>query len=220
MTIERIMLEANGRAFAADLAIAPSGPGLVVLHEWWGLNDDMRRLVERFASAGLVALAPDLYDGESTTDDARAAVLSSELKTERAMEIVAACVEELARRTGRKVGVTGFCLGGALSFAAAASVPSLACAVPFYGSARPDYMVAERMACPIQAHFAEHDRFVSSDRAVALARDIRAAGGRMDLHFYDAGHAFMREGDPDAYVEEAATLAWERAIEFLRRELR
>lgn len=219
MTIERLTLEANGASFVADLAPG-EGPGLVVLHEWWGLEDGIRRLTERFASEGFTAIAPDLYDGRNATEAAEAAQLSEEMKTERSMEIVGACVDELARRTGRKVGVTGFCMGGAMAFAAAASVPTVACAVPFYGNARPDYMVAERMGCPIQAHFAEHDAWIRAEPAVALARDMKARGAHMELYFYDAGHAFMRQGDPEAYDEAAASLAWERTLDFLRRQLR
>lgn len=197
-----------------------SGPGLVVCHEWWGLNDEIGEQCERFAAEGFVAMAPDLYGAPSTTEEARAMELANGLVTEEAMERVAACVRELCARTGRKVGVTGFCLGGAMSFAAAASVPGISAAVPFYGNARTDYMVAARMRCPIQAHFAEGDPYARAEPAVNLARDVRAAGGRMDLFFYEAGHAFMRKSDPVAYHEASATQAWDRAITFLRHELR
>lgn len=224
MTIQRLELRVDADdpaspTFAADLA-GEAGPGLVVCHEWWGLNDEIREQCERFQAEGFVALAPDLYGQPPTTEEAKALELSMGLRTEDAMARVAACVRELAARTGRKVGVTGFCLGGAMSFAAAASVPGIAAAVPFYGNARKDYMVADRIQCPIQAHFAEGDPFARAEPAVALARDVRAAGGRMDLFFYEANHAFMRKSDPKAYHEPSATLAWERAIEFLRRELR
>jgi carboxymethylenebutenolidase len=221
VTFERLTLDAHGRSFVADLALPPSGhgPGIVAIHEWWGLNDGIRRMASRLASEGFVVLVPDLYDGEVTDDGARAAELMMAMKTERSMEIVEACVQELARRTGRKVGITGWCMGGAMSFAAAASVPGLSAAVPFYGSARKDYMVAERVNCPIQAHFAEHDGWVNPEAAIAMARDLRAQGGRMEIHFYDAGHAFMREGDAETYHEPSATLAWDRALAFLRHEL-
>ncbi|MCA9607480.1 MAG: dienelactone hydrolase family protein [Myxococcales bacterium] len=206
--------------FAAVVA-GDAGPGLVVCHEWWGLNDEIGAQCERFAAEGFVAMAPDLYGQPPTTDEARAMELASGLVTEDAMERVAASVRALSARTGgRKVGVTGFCLGGAMSFAAAASVPGISAAVPFYGNARSDYMVAKRMRCPIQAHFAEDDPYARAEPAVNLARDVRTAGGRMDLFFYEAGHAFMRKSDPSAYHEPSATKAWARAIEFLRHELR
>lgn len=205
--------------FVADLA-GDGGPGLVVLHEWWGLNDGIRARAERFAAEGFTTLAPDLYGQEPTADAEKAAALATALQTESAMEIVARCVRELSRRTRRKVGVTGFCLGGAMTFAAAASVEGISAVVPFYGNARPDYMLADRMRCPIQAHFAYDDPYAKGEPAIDLARDLRTRGRRMDLFFYEAGHAFMREEDAEAYDAEAATLAWTRAIEFLKTELR
>ncbi|MBX3269659.1 MAG: dienelactone hydrolase family protein [Sandaracinaceae bacterium] len=210
--------DAGSPRFTAALA-GERGPGIVVIHEWWGLNDELRAQCARFAAEGFVALAPDLYDRPATTDPAEALARASALRTEDATERVARCVRELRGRGAPKVGVTGFCLGGAMAFAAAASVEGLSAAVPFYGNARADYMVAERMRCPIQAHFAEGDPFARAEPAVGLARDVRAAGGRMDLFFYEAKHAFMRESDPDAYHEPSATLAWERAIAFLHAEL-
>lgn len=224
MPIQRLTLvlredDPASPSFHADLA-GDRGPGLVVCHEWWGLNDDIRAQCERFAAEGFVALAPDLYGAPPTDDPEQAMKRSMALRTEDAMDRVARCVRELATRTGRKVGVTGFCLGGAMSFAAAASVDGISAAVPFYGNARADYMVASRMRCPIQAHFAEKDPFARAEPAVNLARDVRAAGGHMELHFYEGGHAFMRERDPAAYHAPSATLAWSRAMEFLRRELR
>ncbi|MCS6856625.1 MAG: dienelactone hydrolase family protein [Deltaproteobacteria bacterium] len=222
MPAETITLYAQGKAFQAALATpkgVDSSPGVVVIHEWWGLNDNIRRMAERFASEGFTAIAPDLYGGVVTSDPNEAARLMQSLDTEHALTLIRASVEELARRTGRKVGVTGFCMGGALSFAAAASIDGLACAVPFYGIPKDEYFDAAKMRCPIQAHFAKEDAWARADRAQALAEAIRARGGVMELYVYDAGHAFMREGDPSVYKEEAAKVAWERAIAFLRKHL-
>lgn len=222
MSIEHLTLSANGRPFRA--ALCPSqkgenGPGLIVIHEWWGLNDGIQKMGERFASEGFTVLVPDLFDGQVTDDAARAGELMQAMKTERSMEIIEACAAELAQRTGKKVGVTGFCLGGAMAFAAAASVPGLACAVPFYGIPRADYFDAAKMRCPIQAHFAKVDDWARADKAQALADAVRERGGSMDLHVYDAGHAFMREGDPGTYSAENAKLAWGRASSFLHAQL-
>lgn len=222
MSIEHVLLTANGGPFRA--ALCPSekvenGPGLIVIHEWWGLNDGIRKMGQRFAGEGFTVLVPDLFDGKSTADAAEAGALMQAMKTERSMEIIEACATELAKRTGEKVGITGFCLGGAMAFAAAASVPGLACAVPFYGIPRADYFDAAKMRCPIQAHFAKVDDWARADKAEALAEAVRARGGAMDLHVYDAGHAFMREGDPSTYSVENAKLAWGRASSFLHAQL-
>lgn len=222
MTHERLTLTAHGTPFVATLCPSvkvTNGPGLIVIHEWWGLNEGIVKMGERFAAEGFTVLVPDLYDGAVTDDAAKAGALMGAMKTERSMEIVVACVEELARRTGKKVGITGFCMGGAMAFAAAASVDGLACAVPFYGIPRDDYFQAEKMRCPIQAHFAKVDDWARADKAQHLADAVTARGGEMALHVYDAGHAFMREGDPSVYVADQAKLAWSRASEFLHAQL-
>ncbi|MBX3251943.1 MAG: dienelactone hydrolase family protein [Myxococcales bacterium] len=217
---QKITLDANGTSFVAHHSPAPSGgPGLVVIHEWWGLNDGIAAMGDRFAAEGFEVLVPDLYGGAVTSDPDEASSLMMSMKTARSMEIVQACVAELARRTGRKVGITGFCMGGAMAFAAAATVDGLACAVPFYGIPGPEYFDAAKMRCPIQAHFAKVDDWARADKAQELADAVNAKGGAMELHVYDAGHAFMREGDPSVYVADQAKLAWGRAIAFLREQL-
>ncbi|MBX7192985.1 MAG: dienelactone hydrolase family protein [Sandaracinaceae bacterium] len=222
MSIEQLTLHAHGEPFRA--AFLPSqkvahGPGLIVVHEWWGLNDGIQALGARLAAEGFTVLVPDLYAGRVASDAAEAGALMQAMKTERSIEILGACVAELATRTGKKVGITGFCMGGAMAFAAAASLAGLACAVPFYGIPRADYFDAAKMRCPIQAHFAQRDDWARADRAAALAEAVNARGGRMELHVYDAGHAFMREGDPSVYSPAQAKIAWGRATEFLRAEL-
>jgi carboxymethylenebutenolidase len=222
MTHERLSLTAHCKPFVAILCPSEKvadGPGLIVVHEWWGLNEGIVAMGQRFASEGFTVLVPDLYDGAVTDDAAEAGALMSAMKTERSMEIIEACAAELARRTGKKVGITGFCMGGAMAFAAAASVEGLACAVPFYGIPRDDYFQAEKMRCPIQAHFAKVDDWARADEAQRLADEVNARGGRMELYVYDAGHAFMREGDPAVYKVDQAKLAWSRASAFLHAQL-
>lgn len=222
MTSETITLHAGRESFRAAFfpsETAEHGPGLIVVHEWWGLNENIRAMGARFAQEGFTVLVPDLYGGKVTSDAAEAGVLMQALKTEHAMEIVAACAEELTRRTGKKVGITGFCMGGAMAFAAAASVPSIACAVPFYGIPKAEYWDASKMRCPIQAHFAKVDDWARADEAEKMAAAVRARGGSMEVFVYDAGHAFMRDGDATTYSPENAKLAWSRATSFLRTHL-
>lgn len=196
-------------------------PGLVICHEWWGLNDDMRAMAERFADEGFLSLAVDLYGGRVTDDQNEAALLSNELRTPDAMKVVQAACDYLAghpRGTG-KVGVTGFCLGGAMALAAACNVEGLGAVLPFYGLPRAEYASWSRCKAPIQGHFATHDGFVTPERVTAAHVAALAAGAKFELHFYDAGHAFMRKGDAQAYDAAAAELAWSRATEFLHRFL-
>jgi carboxymethylenebutenolidase len=207
-----------------DLAAPEPGapaPGIVVCHEWHGLNARIQTLCDRFAQEGFVALAPDLYHGEVATDDEHAAALMTSLSTSAAMEDVAAAVATLkaSPQSNGKVGVVGFCMGGAMAFAAAVSVGGIECVVPFYGIPIDAYWDAEKVRVPIQAHFASKDGWAKADRAREHADAVVAKGGSMELFVYEAGHAFMRADDPTAYDAEAAALAWPRAIAFLKQHL-
>lgn len=210
----------EGLAGALALPASGTGPGLVVIHEWHGLTSGVKRLVDRFASEGFVALAPDLYHGEVATDDARAGQLMHAMKTSVAMQDIAASVMALQARGCTKVGVVGFCMGGAMAFAAASAVDGLACAVPFYGVPMAEYWDATKIRIPIQAHFAKVDGWAKADLAQELANAVNARGGKMELHIYDAGHAFMREGDPKVYDAASAKIAWPRAVTYLHAHLR
>lgn len=194
-------------------------PGLIVLMEWWGLNDDIRALCQRFASEGFLALAPDLYHGEVTTEASRAYELSDALRTMDAVSDVALARDFLVAdpRCSGRVAVTGFCLGGAVTLAAACNLSDLAAAVPFYGIPKAEHADYARVTAPIQAHFGAADPLIAKERAESVREQLLAAGKSVELHLYDAGHAFMRAGDPQAYHEPSATLAWRRSLDFLRR---
>lgn len=225
MTIEAVSFPMGGVSLSLRGALAtPASVGrhgaLVVVHEWWGLNDEIKAQAERFAGEGFLALAVDLYGGESTDRAERALELSSAMKTADAMLIIQAAVSWLAshERSNGKVGVTGFCLGGAMALAAASNVDGLCAVVPFYGVPREDFIHPERMKAPIQGHYAKVDAFVSPERPPSIAARVREAGGSMEAFFYDGGHAFLRN-DPATYHEESAVLAWSRATKFLREHL-
>lgn len=220
MKTERLSLLAHGQPFKASLSTdGEPKMGLVVMHEWFGLNEAMVAMGEKFAREGFAVLVPDLYAGEVATDGVRAAELMNRMMTDRSMEIIAASVATLARRTGGKVGVTGFCLGGAMALAASTSVAGISAVAPFYGLPKRSYLDASKVSCPIQAHFASQDDWARADVIEAFAGEVKAAGKRCDLHVYDAGHAFMREGDEATYNAPAAAEAWTRVIDFLRAEL-
>jgi carboxymethylenebutenolidase len=210
------------RAALATPAGAGPWPAVIVLHEWWGLNADMRRTARRLADEGYLALALDLYDAEPTEDAGLAWERSNAMTTAASLESVRGALDFLRARpdcTGR-VGVTGFCLGGGQSLAAAAQVDGLAAAAPFYGLCRPDFATWERVTCPIEGHYAIRDGAVGPDRVEPVFAAMRQAGVEATLHWYAAGHAFMRAGDPKAYDAASAALAWERLLAFFARCLR
>lgn len=221
---QKITFAARSGAQASGELVLPAGegkaPAVVLIQEWWGVNDHIRSLLDRLASAGFVALAPDLYHGKVTRDPAEAGRLMTELDKPGAIEEIAGAVRYLAahERSNGKVGVMGFCMGGALSFAAAAAVPELGAAVPFYGipSPGPDY---SRVQAPILAHFAARDQWAKPEGAQQLKQQLEALGKSMELHVYDADHAFVNDTRPEVYNPAAAALAWDRSVEFLKQHL-
>jgi carboxymethylenebutenolidase len=221
----KVTFPAKSGAPASGELVLPAGdgkhPAVVLIQEWWGLNDHIRSLLDRLAAAGFAALAPDLYHGEVTKDPGEAGKLMTALDTQAALDEIAGAVRYLAGhpRTSGKVGVMGFCMGGALSFAAAATIPELKAAVPFYGlpSSIPDY---SEVKAPILAHFAARDEWAKPAGAEAIKKELEARGQPMELHVYDADHAFVNDTRPEVYNAAAAKLAWDRSVEFLKQHLR
>ncbi len=195
--------------------------GVVVVQEWWGLNDTMKAKCARFAEGGFLSLAPDLFHGKRPKNEEEAGQAMSALDKKKAVVEIGDAVAFLKAhpRCSGKVAVAGFCLGGALTLAAAHSLEGLAAAIPFYGL--PELAPADfsKVRVPIQAHFAKTDNWAKASVAEEIQKSVRAGGGHMDLYVYDAGHAFMRAGDPAVYSEASAKVAWQRAIEFLKRHL-
>ena len=186
-------------------------PGIVVLQEWWGINEQIVSVAERYAQAGFVALVPDLYHGQLAKDAEEASRLMKALDAGQAVQEIAGAVAFLRERSNGKVAVTGYCLGGALAFRTAVNVRGLAAVVPFYGL--PGDLDWARIDAPIQAHFATHDDWAT----VAGAQKIQAAVSvPMELHVYDAQHGFANERRPEVHHAEAAAQAWDRALAFLR----
>lgn len=209
----------SGAAVGGALAL-PAGDGkalgVVVLQEWWGLNEQITGVADRLASEGFVALVPDLYHGKLAKDADEAGAMMKALDWARALDDIAGAVEHLRAhpRTTGKVAVTGFCMGGALSFATACAVPGLAAVVPFYGVPGPvDWA---KVDAPILAHFAQHDDWAKASIAEEIKATLAARGQPMELHVYDAQHAFFNERRPEVHDPAAAKLAWARTIEFLR----
>jgi carboxymethylenebutenolidase len=221
----KIELQAkSGAAANGEIAIpggADRAPGLVLVQEWWGLNDHVRSLADRFAAAGFLTLAPDLYHGKVTKDANEASQLMSALDGKRAMDDIAGAVAALAAhpRGNGKVGIVGFCMGGAYSFAAASAIPELAAAVSFYGIPPAERMDFAKMKAPILAHVATRDEWVTIARVEEIKKAIDAHHGSMRVEIYEADHAFVNDTRPEVYAPEAAKLAWERTVAFLHQHL-
>ncbi len=224
MPSQMIEFPANGRTCPGYLATpaSGSGPGLLVIQEWWGLVDHIKRVADRFAEAGFVALAPDMYHGDSTTnpDEAGRKMMALNI-AEAGKDLVGAASHLLSLDavSPKKVGAVGFCMGGQLALYAATAHDQVTAVVDFYGihpQVEPDF---SKLRGPVQAHFGRQDGFVKEADANALVERIKAAGGDVDAYFYETGHAFFNDARPEAYSEVDAQIAWERTTAFLHEHL-
>jgi carboxymethylenebutenolidase len=197
-------------------------PAVVLLQEWWGVNAHIRSLVDRLAAEGFVVLAPDLYHGQTTRDAGEAQRLMTELKWSVALEEIAGAAEFLKRhpRSTGKVGVTGFCMGGAGALLTASNLPGLSAAVAFYGIPPAQYVDWKSAEPPpIQAHFSSRDQWARAESAAAIRDALVARGREFELHVYDAEHAFVNDTRPEVYDAESARVAWGRMAAFFHKHL-
>ncbi len=208
---------ASTRGYFADAGAGR--PGVVVIQEWWGLNDHISSIADRYAAAGFSALAPDLYRGRvaSTPDEASHMMTGLDF-ADATHQDLAGAVKFLGERCG-KVGVTGFCMGGALTIAAAVHVPALSAAVCFYGIPPATFADPARIRIPFQGHFANRDKHWGPEQVDVLEQAMRAAGAAPDIHRYEAEHAFFNQTRPEVFDAVCAKLAWERSLAFFTRHL-
>jgi carboxymethylenebutenolidase len=220
-----IDFQSNGERARGYLSLPASGrgPGVIVIQEWWGLVDHIRDVCDRLAREGFVALAPDLYRGESTGDPDAAGRLMMGLEIPRAARDLDGAVKALLDHdavTGSKVGAIGFCMGGQLALYAATRNPRVGAVVDFYGIHPNVTLDLGQIEAAVLGIFAERDTFVTPDAARKLESDLRGAGVRTEFIVYPGvDHAFMNETRPDVHHPETAARAWGETLAFLRREL-
>ncbi len=190
-------------------------PSVIVIQEWWGLNDQICGVADRFARAGFNALAPDLYEGRVTQQPDEANHLMSGLDFPGAThQDLRGAAQHLAA-SGGKVAVMGFCMGGALTIAASVHVPEVSAGVCFYGIPPAELASPANIKIPFQAHFANKDDWCTPQAADALEQQMRGAGLNPDIHRYDAAHGFFNERRADVYDANCADQAWQRMMAFL-----
>jgi carboxymethylenebutenolidase len=198
-----------------------NAPGVVVIQEWWGLQDQIKGICDRFALAGYEALAPDLYAGTVVPyHDAEAANREmSSLNFLEATDQVVRGAAMFLKQTGAKVGLTGFCMGGAVTVLGAIRIPELAAAVCFYGLPPGNVASPADIRVPLQGHFANDDDWCTPDTVNAFEAALKTAGKQAEIYRYDAKHGFMNEQRPDAHQRQAAEAAWARSLDFWKKHL-
>jgi len=220
---EMIEFKSNGGTCTGYLA-GTSGPGVIVIQEWWGLVPNIKDIADRFAAEGFVALAPDMYHGEVTSEPDLAGKLLMSMNLATAGKDLSGAVDALQERTGRiKVGATGFCMGGGLALMAACLRPDAISAVaPFYGGMRPDTVIEwDNLAAVVEGHYAETDRGTAAPEAVKeLEATLRAKGKNATFHVYPGTqHAFFNDTRPEVYDAEVSQVAWDRMLALFRAHL-
>jgi carboxymethylenebutenolidase len=221
---DMIRFKANGREAEGYLSVpaSGSGPGVIVIQEYWGLVPHIKAITDRLAGEGFVALAPDLYHGETTTSPDHAWKMLLALRADEAEKDLRGAVRFLLDHKAvspKAVGTIGFCMGGALSLFAASKNPEVSACVVFYGihpNITPDIA---NLKAPVLGIYAEKDGFVSQDAVKALDAELTRHGKRHEFHTYPGvDHAFFNDTGKN-YDKAAAEDAWTRATAFLRREL-
>ena len=225
MPNELVAFNSNGGTTEGYLAIPESGKGagVIVIQEWWGLVPHIKRVADRFAAEGFVALAPDLYHGRTTTSPDEAGKLMMALNIEQTEKDLRGAINYLLAHgsvAGKRVGTVGFCMGGALSLYAASKNEQVGACVVYYGAhpnVKPDL---ENLRAPLLGLYAERDTFATPEGARELQAKLKSLGREAEIHVYDkADHGFFNDERPEVYKPDAAADAWQRTVRFLREHL-
>jgi len=211
--------------FYVEPAGGKTAPGIVVIQEWWGLNDQMKGVASRLAAAGYRALVPDLYRGKVGLEKKEAEHLMSGLNFgDAAGQDIRGAVQHL-KNDSPKVAVMGFCMGGALTLLAAANVPEADAAITWYGLPPLDYIDATKIKAPLMGHWATNDEYFNISQVDALEQKLKQSGVKFEFHRYQAQHGFANEtagtvaGVATRFDPAAAETAWQRTMAFLKKHV-
>jgi carboxymethylenebutenolidase len=194
-------------------------PGFVVIQEWWGVNDQIKRTADRLAEAGYRALVPDLYRGKvaSAADEANHLMGSLNFPDAAGQDIRGAV--QYLKQSSPKVTVGGFCLGGALTLLCAAHVPEMDAGACFYGIPPAESFDPKSIKIPLICHFANHDDWCTPAKADELEAALKQSKSKYEIYRYDAHHAFMNEARPEVYDAQSVKTAWDRTLKFLSQSI-
>jgi carboxymethylenebutenolidase len=218
----------SGKETASGFLATPDAPGrhsaIIVIHEWWGLNDWVKEQTEKLAEQGYVALAVDLYRGKATADPNEAHELMRGLPQDRGVRDLNAAFDYLASRpdvNNNRIGSIGWCMGGGFSIQLAVHQPRLAACVVNYGALPTDPNDLQQIFAPVLGNFGGQDHGITPDDVNAFEKAMHNAGKRIDVKIYqDAGHAFENPNNKNGYRPEDAQDAWARTLNFFSHALK
>ncbi len=221
-----IEFKRNGQQVGAYLA-TPTGagpaPAVIVIQEWWGLNEHIKNVAERYAGEGYVALVPDLYHGKVTADPNEAGKLMAALNRDEAVRDLLGAIQRLKATKevrGDRIGVTGFCMGGSYALLLPCRTKEIRAAAPYYGEI-PDEAALRSLACPILYVYGDADFWITKDEVKRLEASLKKLGKAGEVKIYPgAPHAFFNDTRKDVYRQKEAQDAWRRTLDFFAKHLR
>lgn len=192
---------------------------VIVIQEWWGLNDHIKDIADRYAAEGFTAIAPDLYRGEIAAEAQEAGKMMNNLQTEDGLNTIDCAIAAAQEKYGiKKFGITGFCMGGTFALEAACKLENLSASVPFYGDI-PDEFTLKGLKCPVLFISATKDQWINTEKVAELGRIAKANVLPIESVKYEADHAFFNDTRPEVYDETAAKDAWNLVTEFFNDKL-
>jgi len=221
MKTETLNLNTSRGATTAHVARPENDPtaAVVLIQEWWGINDHIRDIAGRYAKEGYLCVAPDLYRGKVARDAEEASKLMHGLATEDGMETIREAIAEAKRAYNvQKIGITGYCMGGTFALRAACELDELGAAAPFYGDV-PEEEVLNKLSVPTLFIAGKRDAWINQEKVNALIEAARKYNLPLEVVTYDADHAFFNDTRPEAYDAESAADAWKRVLDLFRKQL-
>ena len=222
MSNETIEFETANGSTSAYVSLPDQLDGakaLIIIHEWWGLNDYIKSVIDRYADAGFVAIGPDLYRGKVTADAEEAAELMGSLEIEDGLDTIRSAMQAAGEKYGfTGFGIAGYCMGGTFALQAACNVEGLNAAAPYYGDV-PDEGTLARCEIPVVFVSGTRDQWITPEKVAGLETAAANNGLNLTSLKYDSDHAFTNASRPEVYDKEAAEDAWGKVTTFLRENI-
>jgi carboxymethylenebutenolidase len=221
MNVETLNLTTSHGATTAYVARPHKevNAGVILIQEWWGINDHIRDIAGRYADEGYLCVAPDLYRGRVAADTAEASALMNALEIEDGLETINRSVDAAAETYGvKRFAITGYCMGGTFALRAACEMAELKAAAPFYGDI-PDERVLAKLRAPTLFIAGERDAWINAEKVHQLREAAKKYNLPVEIVSYEADHAFFNDTRPQVYNAEAAADAWRRVQEHFRKHL-